>query len=448
MSKTDIKSNKLIQSVWLLAMIIVALLLLSIVPEVSIGTLQFKRIDLLSDLRPDPPLKNVVITDSATVISDTPIVKASTPPVTPIEDFSGDKKNMSHFHEALRNARNQPVRIAFFGDSFIEGDIISASFRDTLQHVYGGEGVGFVPLASETAGFRKSIKHTYTNWSTYSLITPDVEIPIGISGYTYVPEKNNQVIFKPGKIPFQNNFKRLRLFYQNKGTAAIHYSINEASPTIQFFAQSDSLKEFTITAPDMRSIEFHIEPEENIFLYGASVDDSRGVYVDNFSLRRNSGLGLARLSPTLLKQFNKLLNYNLIILQYGLNVASETDSTKYHWYSTKMITIIQNLKEVFPQTSFLLVSVSDRGVNKDGKVITMGAIPELLTVQRGIAQKSGIAFWNLFEAMGGENSIPSYTEAEPPLAAKDYTHLTHLGGNIIGKKLADAIIHEQLKYER
>jgi lysophospholipase L1-like esterase len=178
------------------------------------------------------------------------------------------------------------------------------------------------------------------------------------------------------------------------------------------------------------------------------VDDSQGVYVDNFSLRRNSGLGLARLSPTLLKQFNKLLNYKLIILQYGLNVASETDSTKYHWYSTKMVSIIKSLKEVFPQTSFLLVSVSDRGVNKDGKVITMGAIPELLTVQRGIAQKSGIAFWNLFEAMGGENSIPSYTEAEPPLAAKDYTHLTHLGGNIIGKKLADAIIHEQLKYER
>jgi lysophospholipase L1-like esterase len=256
------------------------------------------------------------------------------------------------------------------------------------------------------------------------------------------------VTYKPGKVPPQKNFKKFRLFYQNKGTASVYYSINDEPDQVLLLDQSDSVKEMNITAADIASIQLHIEPEEDVFLFGASVEDKQGVYVDNFSLRRNSGIGLSRLSPELLKQFNKLLNYKLIILQYGLNVASETDSTNYHWYSTKMIAIIKNLKEVFPQTSFLLLSVSDRGINKDGKIITMEAIPKLLTVQRDIARQSGIAFWNLFDAMGGRNSIPNYTGADPPLASKDYTHLTHLGGNIIGKKLADALIHELATYEK
>jgi lysophospholipase L1-like esterase len=112
-----------------------------------------------------------------------------------------------------------------------------------------------------------------------------------------------------------------------------------------------------------------------------------------------------------------------------------------------MITIIRSLKEVFPQTSFLLISVSDRGINKDGEVVTMDAIPRLRDVQREIARKSGIAFWDMYEAMGGKNSIPQYTVAVPPLASKDYTHLTHLGGIKIGKKLADVLFQEMKQHE-
>jgi lysophospholipase L1-like esterase len=129
-------------------------------------------------------------------------------------------------------------------------------------------------------------------------------------------------------------------------------------------------------------------------------------------------------------------------------VASATDSTRYQWYSTKMITIIKNLKDVFPETSFLLLSVSDRGVNQDGDIVTMEAIPKLRAVQKEIARKSGIAFWDMYEAMGGKNSIAHYTDATPPLAAKDYTHLTHLGGNKIGKKLAESILLEMNKHEK
>lgn len=326
---------------------------------------------------------------------------------------------------------------------------MSASLRDTLQRVSGGNGVGFVPLATEVSGFRKSIKHTYSGWETYSLLTnaPEAVFPIGISGYTYLPRENNHATYQPGKIPRQQNFNMVKIFYQNKGSASIHYRINDEPEIRHEAVSSDHIQQLIVTHSGIRSIQLSVSPHDSIAIFGVSFENSRGVYVDNFSMRRNSGIALGRLQPEVLKQFNGYLDYKLIILQYGLNVASESDSTNYTGYATRMIKIVKDLKVIFPKTSFLLLSVSDRSTTKEGKIVTMEAIPKMRNMQREIARKSGIAFWDMYEGMGGRNSIITYTESTPPLASKDYTHLTHLGSNKIGRKLADALLHEINKDE-
>ena len=53
---------------------------------------------------------------------------------------------MRAFCDTLLNAR-RPVRIAFFGDSFVEGDILTADLREKLQLAYGGGGTGFAPTS-------------------------------------------------------------------------------------------------------------------------------------------------------------------------------------------------------------------------------------------------------------------------------------------------------------
>jgi len=484
-SQTDTK-NKLSQALWVALIVSICLFLLSLIPEVTLGDFSLRKIDILGDLHPDPPSETATLSDSvilenvlpgdSTTINQSILATDSTPikrsmssmepsslaksgvpaesvylekSVTSIEDFSGEAKNLEHFYHALKNATSEKVRIAFYGDSFIEGDIISASLRDTLQKVFGGSGVGFVPMASETAGFRKSIKHTYSHWKTHSLLNPkDATIPIGISGYTYLPKKNNSATYKPGLVPFQENFKTVKVLYQNKGSAVIHYKINQEPEISKPLITSDSIKQLVITHGGIQSIRIRVTHEDNVKIFGTSFENDHGVYVDNFSLRRNSGLALSKLSPDLLNQFNEYLDYKLIILQYGLNVASTVDPNNYEWYTSKMLKIIKDLKETFPQASFLLLSVSDRGANKSGEIVTMDAIPSMRDMQREIARKSGIAFWDMFEAMGGKNSIVNYTQSKPPLAAKDYTHLTHLGGNKIGIKLADALLHEITKYDQ
>ena len=52
------------------------------------------------------------------------------------------------------------------------------------------------------------------------------------------------------------------------------------------------------------------------------------------------------------------------------------------------------------------------------------SIVRLLETQKDIAKQKGVAIWSLFDAMGGENSMPKWVNANPPLAFKDYVHLT------------------------
>ena len=63
-------------------------------------------------------------------------------------------------------------------------------------------------------------------------------------------------------------------------------------------------------------------------------DDGKGVHVDNFSSRGNSGLPLSNLNKDLMNAFQQKLGYDLIILQFGTNVLNY-GSLNYGWYEKK-----------------------------------------------------------------------------------------------------------------
>ena len=96
----------------------------------------------------------------------------------------------------------------------------------------------------------------------------------------------------------------------------------------------------------------------------------------------------------MLKQFNRQRPYDLIILEYGLNVATER-GRNYDNYQKGLITAIEHLKECFPQAGILLLSVGDRdSKNENGELRTMPGVKNLIRYQQNIAAESGIAFWN------------------------------------------------------
>lgn len=140
------------------------------------------------------------------------------------------------------------------------------------------------------------------------------------------------------------------------------------------------------------SVRWKVENADSTLFYGLAMDGTQGIIVDNFSLRGSSGLSLRSVPVWMMREFNEQRPYDLIILQYGLNVATERGQN-YDRYRDGMATTITHLKNAFPQAGILIVSVGDREYKtEEGDLRTMPGIKNLVRYQQNLAADSGVAF--------------------------------------------------------
>jgi lysophospholipase L1-like esterase len=175
-------------------------------------------------------------------------------------------------------------------------------------------------------------------------------------------------------------------------------------------------------------------------LYGFSFESPRGIFVDNLAFRGISGIELKRISLGMLDAINQVHPYDLIILQYGPNLLFKPELTDFDWYEKPMSHVLQNLKTFNPTASILVIGSADKSCRYDGDYQTQKGVLPLIAIQHAFAMQEEVNFWNLFNAMGGKNSMMKWVKMKPPLANVDYTHLTHKGARTIAKSLFDQIM--------
>lgn len=359
---------------------------------------------------------------------------------TPI---TGNTKQLSYFFDALKNAKSKIVRVAHYGDSAIEGDLITSDIRETLQNKFGGNGVGWLGIVSQDIMFRMTTKHTFSsNWESAALYTNNPKVlPLGISGEVNVPKGNAWVQYQTTTARYYlRDFSLVRLFYSNAKSSQIFYSFDGGAKQSATLKPGTDIQELVLKPSGRaKTVKIEFPTADQAYFYGASLENGPGVYVDNLPLRGNTGADLGSLKPEVLKQFAKYLDYKLIILEFGLNIAG-TRQSDYSWYEREMVKVINNLKSAFPNTSFLMISVHDKAMKKGSSFVTDPTILTLLQAQKSIAQKANVAIWSLFDAMGGENSMPQWVNANPPLAFRDYIHFNDQGAKKVADLLTDALL--------
>jgi lysophospholipase L1-like esterase len=360
--------------------------------------------------------------------------------------LSGNLSNLNFFFQALKNSKTMKLRIAHYGDSGIEGDLITADIRQNFQNQFGGMGAGFLAITSQDITFRSTTKQAFSNdWKSGSLVTGNSDkLPIGISGFTFRPSSTSWVTYEATGRNNVRTFKLARLFYTNGKTSKIKYSFNNGGEQQGNIQTGTNVKELTLNAnTDAKSFKLASTMQDQGDFFGVSLESDAGIYVDNFPLRGNSGVNIKDIPLNILSDFNKMLNYKLIILHFGLNILT-SGAKEFSWYEREMIKVVEHLKQAFPQTSILIVSAGDRSIKVGTKFITDPRVPALITAQKNVAEKTGVVFWNLFDAMGGNNSMEKWVNANPSLAFKDYIHLNGDGAKKVANMLFDAII-EQFK---
>lgn len=435
-------------------------------PLFTIDGISLRKYNLFSDVLTKEKKKTTVVRSVPdTIALKEAVIKAIPKEITTtIVDFAKDTVGgLDHFIKSLAATKKtgKITRIAYFSDSMIEGDILTQDLRGDFQSVFGGKGVGFVPITSISAGFRQTIRQSFSkDWDTYSLITNTTpEKSLGISGYVFIPHSRKDSI--TGKVSTSwvaynpctyiknlDRFHTLKLYYgESEDNNFVKYMV-DGKEVVKALAGKNAVNEIVLNdSVPVKTIALNFLCETPLKIFGASFESNNGVFVDNFSFRGNSGLPLTKIPANILKNFNTHLKYDLIIIHYGLNVANSR-MKDYSWYQAGMTRVVNHLKSCFPQSSFLLVSVGDKSYKTDMEYETDPAIPLLVEAQRKIALQTGVAFWNLYENMGGYNSMIAWVDSTEPLANKDYAHLNFKGGKKVADMLFKHLMDEYNKYDK
>ena len=146
--------NSPFKIVLLLLVLVLILLPMQWMPACQIGSYEIKRVGLLADVLPEdlhPKDEGGEVTDTLLpALAAIQKVREAQPqaavPSKPapkglvcIEDYAdANQRGMLPFYQALaqRKQLNRPVRIAYFGDSFIEVDILTGALRTLLPVSY------------------------------------------------------------------------------------------------------------------------------------------------------------------------------------------------------------------------------------------------------------------------------------------------------------------------
>jgi lysophospholipase L1-like esterase len=358
--------------------------------------------------------------------------------------ISGNLENMKYFFNALKESKTRKVRIADYGDSGHEGDLISGDLREMLQNQFGGNGVGFLSITSQDITFRSSTTHSFSNnWKTVSVITgKDNKIPFGMNGFVSVPEQAGSWVMYEASEQFSksSNFRYAKLYYSNAKDGLLKYSFdNEPEKSIKLSSAKGVQELILDPLKSAKKIKIITTMSNQAQFHGVSLEGGNGVYLDNFAWRGNTGISFRDIPTEIKNDYKNYFDYKLIIFTFGANMLS-AGNVNFPWYEAQMTKVIEELKSAFPETSFLMVGLGDKSIKRGSNFVTHPSVKRMIETQKKIAQKTNIAFWNKFEAMGGENSMVEWVNSNPPLAAVDYGHLTYTGSKRISELIARALI--------
>jgi len=344
---------------------------------------------------------------------------------------------LSHFSNklaALKRGEKVKVRIAYLGDSMIEGDLLSQTLRSLLQKMYGGYGVGFIPITSQVAQFRRTATASFSNgWRDLNFKNTKSK-SLFLSGHVFYTSENDWVKIRDNTIRDTSVMLNKYLLY---GTSTDTSDVVMQDKTIPLHGR-DIFNRKLLAHDQSKSIRLSID-DQQLPLYGVSFESPTGIIVDNFSFRGISGLEFGRMSTELLNAINTQHPYDLIIFQFGVNVLYQPEETHFNWYKRAAIPVINKLKHGFPQADLLIVGTGDRAFRYDDGYQSAVGIEELIKVQAALAVQTNCAFYSLYAAMGGKNSMVNWATQSPSLANKDYVHPNALGARILGKHLFEAI---------
>lgn len=441
---------------------------------VSLTELLGKQEEVVVDI--EQVLEDVNPIEEDTIVSivvqvDTPIIETPRPKRKFSKWFSFPKNNPTIISSMIKRIKTQSktdvVRILHYGDSQLEGDRITNYFRNQMQKRFGGVGPGILlpmePTASARGNFLVTQSDNFLKHSIYTKST--VHDSFGMGGATFTVQHSGQIIDHVDTMT-DSNFNHLihdevqnansfiNIKKRNMGfSRSREYSVVKLMYSSKFPFQLNLKDEDTVSACPIfltdtfgihrwqvngdNEIELSWYHENSPYIYGVALDGETGVAVDNFPMRGSSGTGFSKMNQDLYSAQLKAMNVAAVILQYGVNIIPDVRED-YTFYKRWMSSQLRSIRLADSSLSIIVIGPSDMSKNDGGNMVSYENIPLIRDAMKEAALENGCCFWDLYEAMGGQNAMSAWVEEG--LAQKDYTHFTFRGARYVGEMLFKSIM--------
>jgi lysophospholipase L1-like esterase len=430
--------------------------------KTTLTILTFAALVLLLDVaKVARPIAPSAVVDFRPGTSNTaePVVRPSSParatpsrPVIATPDLIDEHENLKAFYQALwRTESKLPgavTRILHYGDSPVTADSITADVRALLQEHYGDAGHGFILIAKPWAWYgHRGVDILGRGWHIEAATQSHARDGlVGLGGVSFEGATGaaTQIVLGEDHARMEVEYLRQpgggRLAIRSEGRAIGEIATDDAAQQAGF--QTVELPAGT------RNIDLMVE-RGPVRLFGVSFErDEPGVIYNSLGLNGGQVQAVVRYFDK--AQWSVELQHqrpDLVVLNYGTNESIYADYIEKS-YPGELREVIGRVKAAVPNASVLIMSPMDRGQrDASGRIITVPSLPRLVEIQRQTAAEMGCAFFNTFQAMGGEGTMARWYESQPRLVSADFTHPLPGGAHKVGVLLDQALEGGYRRYQ-
>jgi len=367
------------------------------------------------------------------------VASGKLPPVSAV--FVDDANALDPFFAALwkleqaKQDSTKPaplVTILHYGDSPTTADLITGDVRAQLQSRFGDAGRGYTLIAKPWAWYgHRGVEMSDHAWKIRTGVGLMREGVYGLGGAAFEGQTGA--------------WSRFRLTESQQTAVDVEYLAKPGGGAFAVEADGQQLMDQTTDAdaPVSRSVhvdlpagtkEVTIRPTSGtVTLFGADFRrGANGLLYDSLGLNGVTTSVLARvLQPALWQQELQRASPALVVVNYGSNESS-FGSWVHKGYAGELRLAIARIRNADPDAAILIMSPMDRGERAGlDEIKTMSTIPDIVAIQRQVAAEEHCAFFDTYDAMGGDGTMARWYGASPRLVTADLLHPTPQGASIV-----------------
>jgi hypothetical protein len=358
-----------------------------------------------------------------------------------LNNFGNDKYSLGFLTKLERLAKTGEgkINIVQIGGSHIQAGNFSGQIRTRFQQMNGEMNAGFgfmfpYRMARTNTPFGYHIRFT-GNWKTCRNVETRKTCTLGVGGIaaTTNAETAELTILLEKENTLDYRFNRIKVFCDASDSV---YSVEIDSTLLKKFKKEDGFLVFDLkhlTDSLNLKITRKAGTTGSFTLYGFSAEVGENGFLYH-SIGINGSQVPSFLRCDLFEQQLAVLKPDLVILGLGINDAySKKFSPEV--YEENYTELIVKIRRAAPEAAIIFTTNNDsylyrRYVNKNGEKVEQSLLK--------LCKKLDAGVWNMYEVMGGLNSVVLWEKNN--LALRDKVHFTREGYLLLGDLFFNALM--------